>query len=163
MLASLSILCAYLSTLLSQCVALLYTDVMVPVERASIVPALVTFKLPNNSFWHVWDAQIRKLPSYNTEQDKQSFFPRTIIAWNKLNTSIVQASSPEAFKFKSALAVARRRWGAPTPRTQPRRNLRQTTDMTMRRKTLWRLFEHNCGILAQHFQYNNVNKSNYWK
>ena len=34
---------------------------------------------------------------------------------NKLNTSIVQASSTEA--FKSALAVARRRWGAPTPRT----------------------------------------------
>ena len=50
-------------------------------------------------------------------------------AWNKLNTSIVQATSPEA--FKSALAVARRRWGPPTPRTKPRRNPRQTTDMTM--------------------------------
>ena len=48
-----------------------------------------------------------EIPSYNTEQYKQSFFPRTIIAWNKLNTSIVQASSLEA--FKSALAVARRR------------------------------------------------------
>ena len=78
-----------------------------------------------------------EIPSYNTEQYKQSFFPRTIIAWNKLNTSIVQASSLEA--FKSALAVVRRRWGAPTPRTQPRRNLRQTTDITKRRKTLWRL------------------------
>ena len=77
------------------------------------------------------------IPSYNTKQYKQSFFPRTIIAWNKLNTSIVQASSLEA--FKSALAAARRRWGAPAPRTKPRRNLRQTTDITMRRKTLWRL------------------------
>ena len=79
-----------------------------------------------------------EIPSYNTEQYKQSFFPRTIIAWNKLNTSTVQASSLEA--FKSALAVARRWWGAPTPRTQPRRNLHQTTDIiTMRCKTLWRL------------------------
>ena len=73
-----------------------------------------------------------EIPSYNTKQYKQSFFQRTIITWNKLNISIVQASSPlEA--FKSALAVARRRWGAPTPRTQPRRNLRQTTDITMQR------------------------------
>ena len=78
-----------------------------------------------------------EIPSYSTELYKQSFYPRTIIAWNKLNTSIVQASSLKA--FKSAPAVARRRWGAPTPRTQPRRNLRQTTDITMRRKTLWRL------------------------
>ena len=38
----------------------------------------------------------------------------------------IQTSSLEA--FKSALAVARRRWGASPPRTQPRRNLRQTTD-----------------------------------
>ena len=48
-----------------------------------------------------------EIPSCNTEQYKQSFFLRTIIAWNKLNTSIVQASSLEA--FKSALAVAMRR------------------------------------------------------
>ena len=48
-----------------------------------------------------------EIPSYNTEQYKQlSLFPRTIIAWNKLNTSIVKASSPKV--FKSALAVARR-------------------------------------------------------
>ena len=48
-----------------------------------------------------------EIPSYNTEQYKQSFLPRTIIVWNKLNTSIVQASSLEA--FKSALAAARHR------------------------------------------------------
>ena len=83
-----------------------------------------------------------EIPSYNTEQYKQSFFPRTIIAWNKLNTNIVQASSLEA--FKSALAVARRRWGAPAPRTKPRRKLRQTTDIIMRRKTLWRLWRSVC-------------------
>ena len=43
-----------------------------------------------------------EIPSYNTEQYKQTFFPRTIIAWNKLNTSIVQASFNEAFKFNSS-------------------------------------------------------------
>ena len=47
------------------------------------------------------------VPRCNTEQYKQSFFPRTIIAWNKLSSSAVHASSPEA--FKSALAAATRR------------------------------------------------------
>ena len=74
----------------------------------------------------------------NMPQYKQSFFPRTIIAWNKLNSSTVQASSPEAFKL--ALAVARRQWAPPTLRTQPHRNLRQTTECSCVVKLLWRLW-----------------------
>ena len=37
-----------------------------------------------------------EIPSYNTEQYKQSFFPRTIIAWNKLNTSMPVPSKPSS-------------------------------------------------------------------
>ena len=68
-----------------------------------------------------------EIPSCNTEQYKQSFFPTNHNRMEQTYTSVVQASSLEA--FKSALAMTRR----PS-------QLRQTTDITMRRKTLWRLW-----------------------
>ena len=72
----------------------------------------------------------------------------SIIAWNKLNSSIVKASSPEA--FKSALAVARRRWPPPTLPTQPCRNLRQTTECSYHVKLLWRLWRSCRSDLLSH-------------
>ena len=48
-----------------------------------------------------------KLPECNTEQYKQSFFPRTIAAWNHLDDSVVSSVSTES--FKTALAAASRR------------------------------------------------------
>nr|KAG5694853.1 hypothetical protein BaRGS_028781 [Batillaria attramentaria] len=44
------------------------------------------------------------VPRCNTEQYKQSFFPRTIIAWNRLDDTVVHSDSVEC--FKSALAAA---------------------------------------------------------
>ncbi|KAK7480968.1 hypothetical protein BaRGS_00027783 [Batillaria attramentaria] len=43
------------------------------------------------------------VPRCNTEQYKQSFFPRTIIAWNRLDDTVVHSDSVEC--FKSALAA----------------------------------------------------------
>ena len=47
------------------------------------------------------------IPAYNTKQYQNSFFPRTIIAWNKLDDVTVQAKSVES--FKSALTASKRR------------------------------------------------------
>jgi hypothetical protein len=47
------------------------------------------------------------VPRSNTEQYKNSFFPRTIIAWNHLDNKTVHSAFPEC--FKSALAKATRR------------------------------------------------------
>jgi hypothetical protein len=47
------------------------------------------------------------VPRSNTEQYKNSFFPKTIIAWNHLDNQTVHSASPEC--FKSALAKANRR------------------------------------------------------
>ena len=38
------------------------------------------------------------IPNCKTEQYKQSFFPRTIIAWNQLENSAVHSTSVESFK-----------------------------------------------------------------
>ena len=46
------------------------------------------------------------VPTSNTVQFKNSFFPKTIINWNNLDSCTVNASSTES--FKTALAVARR-------------------------------------------------------
>eukprot|EP00745_Piridium_sociabile_P009324 TRINITY_DN16486_c0_g1_i8.p1 TRINITY_DN16486_c0_g1~~TRINITY_DN16486_c0_g1_i8.p1 ORF type:complete len:256 (-),score=44.82 TRINITY_DN16486_c0_g1_i8:150-917(-) len=45
-------------------------------------------------------------PRCNTEQYRKSFFPRTIIAWNQLDSSVVNSSSTES--FKTALTTRRR-------------------------------------------------------
>jgi hypothetical protein len=47
------------------------------------------------------------VPRANTEQYRNSYFPRTIIAWNHLDNKTVHSASPEC--FKSALAKATRR------------------------------------------------------
>jgi hypothetical protein len=44
------------------------------------------------------------VPRANTEQYRNSYFPRTIIAWNHLDNKTVHSASPEC--FKSALAKA---------------------------------------------------------
>ena len=47
------------------------------------------------------------VPHCHTEQYKQSFFPRTTIAWNQLDNSVVHSSSTET--FKTALLSTKRR------------------------------------------------------
>ena len=38
------------------------------------------------------------VPNLDTEQYRQSFFPRTIAGWNKLNNNKVHSGRTEAFK-----------------------------------------------------------------
>ena len=48
-----------------------------------------------------------EIPKANTEQYKNSYFPRTIEAWNKLDSNIVLSKTIDS--FKSSLAVAKPR------------------------------------------------------
>ena len=51
--------------------------------------------------------RIFDIPKASTEQYKNSYFPRTIEAWNKLDNNIVHSKTIDS--FKSSLAVAKRR------------------------------------------------------